>query len=140
MPARDLTNQQIDAFDAASRAAWLDSMDDTERMVCWYPVGLRHRLVLVAYIKRIVQTERMPRSLQLRFLEVLDRMVGPDLSAAQAAALAPASDAMVEIIEEARKAGADSADVLSSWQVFWTLIDLNPSLLDAIRRHSPMRA
>lgn len=162
MPARDVTQDWIEAAlnqghghgrdrEACPHCEWLDSMDPDERLVVSFPRGCWSNLVMISLIKRWLMRDKMPASLQLRFLEIMEHMTeAPHLSPVVVAALEPATDGMEKIYLEAhtlcrREDGGGMTPenykldvepmlaMLERWEVKWHLIRLNSSLLDAIR-------
>lgn len=146
MRARDVTNEQLNTMfwkDPAAHSAWLDSMDEDEDMVVHTPVGWRAQLIIVAVTKNLLLTCPMPDSERLKHLESLERISAAGYTtAAQVAATAPASEALMRMVLEASKlddpdakAGRACMDFLTSWEVFWQILNVEPTLLDVMRMH-----
>jgi hypothetical protein len=126
-------------MDDERRHAWLHSLSADESRVVMVPVGYKHTLLIIAYIKRALVTCEMRAGERLRFLEKLNGLTDIFITPEMLAIIEPMSDAEMAIMHEARsldreddKLGSASFKVLTSWKVFNHLLRLNPSLLSAI--------
>lgn len=111
-----------------------------EDIVRMLPVGYRHLMLLTAYSKRVLSTVKMSDRERLEILERLNGLTDGYFTAAMLATIEPMSDLEVQIMHEARtldpdgdKLGGASFSVLTGERVFGHLVEINPSILDAIR-------
>jgi len=120
--------------------AW-DVMPDAERMMTSVPLGHQYELILAGYFKRTLLEQGMSVADRLHTLEGLGTLVHGALTPAALAAVAPAGETMMQIVEEALRIDLDansetceaSFAVLTRPDVFANLLKLEPSLLDAMR-------
>jgi len=115
-------------------------MPDAERMVASVPPGYRYSLVLAGYFKRVLTSQELSLGERLAILEGLDSFAHGNLTSATLAAVAPAGETTVQIIEQALRLDLDAGSegeasfgVLTRPDVFGNLLRLEPSLGDAIR-------
>lgn len=135
------TNKQIKSMTAADRAAWQDSWTADEKLAANVPCGYRYTIVLVAWTKwALISCNDMPVGDRLRMLEFINGFVDGYFTEAALAAIEPACETAVEMIRECLKVdeGDDprrgkSLDLMASWEVFGHLVELNPSMLAAIK-------
>jgi hypothetical protein len=142
MAARDVTNGQLEKMTQSDRSAWLDSMDDDEKLVARCPSGTWHELIMAAYFKNALLDVPMPAGERLRFLEFLDDIPRRSISMFThevVAAIEPANSALVKIIHEARALDRDedrgqaSFKMLTSWECKWLVLRAQSSLLKALQ-------
>jgi hypothetical protein len=156
MRARDLTQDDVDELSRVAglhhrpgggecpHCAWLDSMDADERLVV-ETTGFWPHLLMISLIKRWLMREKMTAGLRLQLLEHLQHFT--EFLQAGGGLVEPADDATEQIYREAfslRLHGtADDYkpvfNMLERWEVRWTLIRLNPSLLAAMRAREAER-
>jgi hypothetical protein len=103
------------------------------------PAGYKFEMLVISYIKRVLQTCEMKAHERLRFLEGLNTFTDSYLGPEVLAMIEPMSDIECEMVHEARslnregdKLGSASFDILTSREVFGHFVKLNPSLLAAI--------
>jgi hypothetical protein len=135
-----LTNKQIEAMTEEQRRAWLDGWSADEAAVGYLPDGYRFNILMAAYVKYALVTTPMPVGERLQFLEGLDRLTDKTFTAEVLAAVKPASTTAVKMMNEAlnndpdrRRISDKTFRLLTSWEVIWRFIGLDPSLLDAIK-------
>jgi hypothetical protein len=135
------TNKEIAAFTEEQRLAWHESWNEDERAVAHTSPGHRWGMVLASYLKRILimPEAKLTANEQIRVLEFLAGIVDTVFDSEALAAIEPACDTAMDIVRTAMGADTDrkrineSFDILTSWEVFWHLVRLNPSLLEAVR-------
>ena len=133
-----MTNKRLNAMSDAERAAWIDNLDEDERRVL-YVSGYRYAMVVAADLKRALVTLEMQASERLWILEGLKGLTDQYFTPGALAAIKPAGKTMAQMIAEActldqgEGSASGSFDVLTSWEIFWGLIKVHPSLLEAIR-------
>jgi hypothetical protein len=143
------TNSEISAFTDEQRRAWQASWSHDESAIAHTPTGHRYTMIIAAYVKRLLVTPaaRFTANDQLKMLEGLASLIGTYFTADALAAIDPACDVFMSMVDEAKRANKDpkrcneSFEILTSWEVFNHLVRLNPSLLEAIKichqRHAP---
>ena len=117
----------------------LESLTGDDLLIAHTPLGRRWNMIAASLAKRVLQ-EDMPAGLRLRFLECLNAMIGLNFTAEMLAMIEPMCDTAFEIWKEAKtldpkndKACMASFNVLASWRVFHHFLELNPSILAAIK-------
>lgn len=134
-----MTNKQLAAMSDGERVAWLNSLTGDEAAVATFPVGHRVTLLLIAHTKLALIQGGMTVGDQLQMLEKLTALTDKVITPAVMAAVQPACATADRMIGEALALDGEnerltkSWDMLSSWEVYWHFLRLNPSLLDAIR-------
>jgi hypothetical protein len=138
MTARDLIDQQIDKPPNAARLNTVSPAD--EQLIAHTPRGHKHLLLCVALWKYAVQRLATTPAERLELLGFLDTAADPLVITGEVvAAVEPASDALVAIIHAARAldphddpAGLASFKMLTSGEVFSTILRVQPTLLAAL--------
>jgi hypothetical protein len=134
-----MTNRQLAAMNQEQHAAWLDGMTEDERFVVNVPVGYRCTLVMVSHVKRALVSCEMPLGERLRMLEGINSFVDSYFTEEALAAVEPACKTGAEMIKECLKIDRGNLklskgfDLVASEEVFGHLLELNPSLLVAIK-------
>jgi hypothetical protein len=114
-------------------SSWLGRLSPEEQWDAYLPCGYWYDLVVASQIKRLLQRE-MPADLRLRFLELLNRKASGLVTMEAIAAIQPACDAAMAMIEELEPLSiADKCRVMRRIEVFDAHIALNPSILDAVK-------
>ncbi len=137
------TNKEIDAFTHEQRSAWLDSMTEDEREICYSPPGFRYTLIIASFLKYMLTRISMTTEERVKHLERLNGLVDDSvvgLTEEGLAAIQVPCDTSIEIISAAMDVDRsdkppfrESFKLLTSWEVFNHLVALNPSLLAAIK-------
>jgi len=107
-----------------------DQIDEAE----WInlPCGYWYELVLISAIKRLLQDD-MPLEFRARFLELLNKKARGLISMAAVAAVTPAPDAAIAMLDEMKNLSIeDKFKVMRRLDVFEAHIALNPSIMEAI--------
>lgn len=104
-----------------------------------FPVGYRYQLLLIAFTKYVLSL-KMGQGQRLRFLELLNDMTDRFITPEMLAVVEPMSETEVNMLIAARsldaaddKAGSASFKVLTRRDIFDHFLELNPSLLTAIK-------
>jgi hypothetical protein len=117
-------------------SAWQDSWNDDERMLAHCPPGYRQSLIEIAQIKRILLDE-MPADLRLRFLETMNERVYGLLTIEAMQRVEPACDTAMKMLEEMNSLSRDDKwRLMRKWNVVAAFINLNPSILEAMKLFS----
>jgi hypothetical protein len=108
--------------------------------VVYTHVGRRHELLIIAYIKHAIERCSMARAERALLLQKLNALPDGSLTVEMLATIQPMSDIEVEMMHEARsldpkddKLGQASFEMLTDLRVFSLFLNLNPSLLTAIK-------
>jgi hypothetical protein len=127
-------------FDQVAHAAWLASLSDDERLIVHMPPGYQFELVFIAYAKRVLEHDPLSVGQRLQLLEFLESRADGFFGPAAVAAIAPASSPFAAIVDEAlrpdrdpKQNGMPSFHILTNLEVLSNLLQLNPSLIQAIR-------
>jgi hypothetical protein len=119
---------------------WLAALSKDEQAVVDTPVGRLFELLVIAYIKHAIERTKMERAERAFLLEKLNALPDGSLTVEMLATIQPMSDTEVAIYQEARsldpkddKCGEASFKMLTNLRVFSHFINLNPSLLTAIK-------
>jgi hypothetical protein len=125
---------------AEQHAVWWASLSADEKMIAELPSGYWIDLIFIAYVKRLVISREMTLRERIENLEFLDGRVHGVISPAALAAVHPANETFMQIVQEALQLdrGAEDwprsgFDVLFRWSVFNDLLKLNPSIVEAIK-------
>jgi hypothetical protein len=126
----------------ADHSAWQAAWNDDERLLAHCPPGYWYDFVLIGMIKRILQGDLSPE-MRLEFLEQLHKRVHGSLSLEAMQCVEPACDTAMKMLAE-----TDNLEIKEKfrmflrWNVIAVFVNLNPSILDAIRlmRHPHARA
>jgi hypothetical protein len=101
--------------------------------------GHRYSLLAAALIKKCLE-QKLPNAERLHYLEMLDSMIDTYITPEMLAVVQPLSDQSFQFIEEADKLSAPDDklakakfDLLTSDKIFDWFVQLNPSLLGAIK-------
>ena len=137
MNSRQLEPNQMND---AQCTAWQDSWTADEEMVAHFPVGYWPSLIIIACTKRTLLGELLVGE-RVQMLQWLNDQAWGAVTAAAVARVEPANDTFMAIVGEAMKLDDGRTDdrcpegfkVLERWSVFWDLLRLNPSMLEAIR-------
>jgi hypothetical protein len=114
-------------------AAWQASWNDDERMLVHLPPGYWQDLVEIAQIKRLLSSE-MPPDLRLRFLKTMNDRAHGILTVKALQCIEPACDTAMQMLDKMRALNeADNRRLFQRWNVMAAFINLNPSILEAIR-------
>jgi hypothetical protein len=116
-------------------------MTDDERVMASVARGYWYELVLAGYFKRVLTSQELSVAERLELLEGLGTFVHGALTPAALAAVAPAGETFMEIVETALKLDLDansetgeaSFAVLTRPDVFANLLKLEPSLSTALQ-------
>jgi hypothetical protein len=120
-----------------------EQMDD-EQLAVFVPAGYVHLMLWAGAGKRALQYQMKPGK-RLRLLELLNSLTDNYFTPEMLAAITPASDTEMEMVNEARSLDGDkgcaaSFDVLTGAKVFGHFRRLNPSYLAAIKLRARMTA
>lgn len=117
-------------------SAWQATWNDDERLLAHCPPGYWQDLVEIAQIKRILLDEMDP-GLRLRFLQTMNDRVHGTLTIEAMQCVQPACDTAMKMLDEMKSLSIDDrARLLMRWNIIATFINLNPSLLEAIKLFS----
>jgi hypothetical protein len=118
-------------------SAWVARWTDDECLVAHCPPGYWQMLVEIAQIKRIL-LGKLPADLRLRFLETMNDRVHGILTLEAMQCVEPACDVVMKMLEEMKALHAsDQRRLFMRWNVFAAFINLNPSILEAIKLMMP---
>jgi hypothetical protein len=114
-------------------SAWQASWNDDERLLACTAPGYWHDLIRIAQIKRILLVE-MPPDLRLGFLQTMNNKVNGILTLEAMQCVKPACDLAMKMLDEMKSLHIDAQhSLMMRWNVIATFVNLNPSILDAIR-------
>jgi hypothetical protein len=114
-------------------SAWQADWTDDERLLAHCPPGYWQDLIEIAQIKRILLDE-MPPDLRLRFLQTMNDRVRGILTVEAMQSVEPACDTAMKMLDEMKLlSGADQQRLFTRWNVIAAFVNLNPSILEAIR-------
>jgi hypothetical protein len=115
------------------RSAWQASWNDDERLLAHTPPGYWQTLVNMSQVKRLLLGEMDPH-LRLRFLETLDKMVYGIITVEAMRRVEPACDMAMKMLDEMNSLSIDDKSrLMMRWNVIATFINLNPSIMEAIK-------
>ena len=115
------------------RSAWQASWNDDERLLAHTPPGYWQTLVNMSQVKRLLLGEMDPH-LRLRFLETLDKMVDGIITVEAMRRVEPACDMAMKMLDEMNSLSIDDKSrLMMRWNVIATFINLNPSIIEAIK-------
>ncbi|WP_157839467.1 hypothetical protein [Bradyrhizobium diazoefficiens] len=121
-------------FEEARHLAWLEGLTADERILVHTPAGYWHDLVNIAMVKRLLKQE-MPADLRLRFLEHLNAQVHSLLTLEAMQAVEPACDTAMSMIDEMKALSIDDkCRLMCKWNVMAAFCNLNPSLIEAMKK------
>jgi hypothetical protein len=116
-----------------AHSAWQASWNDDEHMLAHTPPGYWQSLVEIAQIKRVLLDE-MPADLRLRFLQTLNDRVHGILTVEAMQRVEPACDTAMKMLDEMELLSiSDQCRLMHKWNVIAAFVNLNPSILEAIR-------
>jgi hypothetical protein len=125
--------QEPELLPYEDHSAWQATWNEDERLLAYTPCGYQHDLVVISQVKRILLDE-MPPDLRLRFLEVLHKMVHGILTVEAMQRVEPACDTAMKMLDEMKLLSIDDkCRLLMRWNVIAAFINLNPSILDAVK-------
>jgi hypothetical protein len=114
-------------------SAWQESWNDDERLLACTAQGCWHDLIRIAQIKRLLLVE-MPPEMRLRFLQTMNDRVHGMLTLEAMQCVKPACDTAMKMLAEMKSLHLDDQQKLMlRWNIVATFVNLNPSILDAIR-------
>ena len=114
-------------------SAWQATWNEDEWLLAHTPSGYWHSLVNISWVKRLLQDE-MPPDLRLRFLQVLDKTVRDHLTVEAMRRVEPACDTAMKMFDEMKRLSArDICKLMAEWNVIAAFVNLNPSILEAIK-------
>jgi hypothetical protein len=128
--------QEPELLPYEDHSAWQASWNDDERMLAHTPPGYWETLVSISQVKRILLYEIDPH-LRLRFLELLNKMVRGILTVEAMQRIEPACDTAMAMLDEMKSLSIDDkCRLMMKWNVIAAFINLNPSILEAIKLFS----
>jgi hypothetical protein len=114
-------------------SAWQGSWNDDEQLLAHTPPGYRQDLIEIAQIKRLLLSE-MPPDLRLRFLQTMNDRVHGILTVEAMQRIEPACDTAMKMLDEMKVlSDGDKRKLFMRWNVIAEFINLNPSILEAIK-------
>lgn len=114
-------------------SAWQAGWNDDERLLAHCPPGYRPTLIEIAQIKRILLDE-MPPDLRLDFLQTMNDRVHGILTVEAMQRIEPACDTAMKMLDEMKSLSInDKSRLMMRWNVIAAFINLNPSILEAIK-------
>jgi hypothetical protein len=117
-------------------STWQAGWSDDERMLAHIPVGYWRDVIEIAQIKCILLDE-MPPDLRLRFLQTMNDRVHGILTVEAMQRIEPACDVAMKMLDEMKSlSGADRGRLFMRWNVIAAFMELNPSILDALKLFS----
>ncbi len=132
--------QEPELMPTADHSAWQATWNDDERLLADTPSGYWHSLVVVSQVKRVLLGE-LPPDLRLRFLEILHKQVHDHLTVEAMQRVEPACDTAMKMLEEMHPLSIDDKSrLMMRWNVIAAFINLNPSILEAIKLFGYNRA
>jgi hypothetical protein len=122
--------------------AWQKSWNEDERLLASTPSGYWFDLANIARVKRLLQLDMDP-DLRVRFLETLNNQVRGILTLEAMQRVEPACDTAMKMLGEMEALSIDDrCRLMRRWNVMVTFINLNRSLLEAMKlfdRHPQQR-
>jgi hypothetical protein len=117
-------------------SAWQAAWTDDERLLAHCAPGYWQDLIEIAQIKRLLLDEMSP-DLRLRFLQTMNDRVHGCLAVEAMQCVEPACNTAMKMLDEMKSLSAgDRRRLLMRWNVIAAFINLNPSILEAIRLFS----
>jgi hypothetical protein len=117
-------------------SSWQATWNDDERMLAHCPPGYWQDLIEIAQIKRVLLDE-MPPDLRLRFLQTMNDRVHGILTVEAMQCIEPACDTVMKMLDEINSLSrTDQHRLFFRWNVIAAFINLNPSILEAVRLFS----
>ena len=114
-------------------SAWQADWTDDERLLACTAPGYWHDLIRIAQIKRLLLIE-MPPDLRLGFLQTMNNRVDGTLTLEAMQRVEPACDLAMKMLAEMKTLHIDAQhSLMMRWNIVATFVNLNPSILDAIR-------
>jgi len=114
-------------------SAWQASWNDDELMLAHLPPGYWQDLVEIAQIKRLLSDD-MPPDLRLRFLKTMNDRAHGILTVEALRHIEAACDTAMQMLDKMRALNeSDNRRLFQRWNVMAAFINLNPSILEAIR-------
>jgi hypothetical protein len=125
--------QEPELLPYEDHSAWQATWNDDERLVAQTPPGYWQCLVNISQVKRVLLDEMDPH-LRLRFLESLDKMVHGILTVEAMQRVEPACDTAMKMLDEMKSLSIDDKSrLMMRWNVIAAFINLNASVLEAIK-------
>jgi hypothetical protein len=125
--------QQPELLPYEDHSAWQASWNDDERLLAHCPPGYWQTLVRISQVKRVLLLE-MSADLRLRFLENLNKMVHDHVSLEAMQVVAPACETTMKMLAEMTSLSIDDqCRLFQKWNVIAVFVNLNPSILEAIK-------
>lgn len=117
-------------------SAWQETWNDDERLLAHTPCGYWYDLVNISMVKRLLQME-MPTDVRLRFLEYLNSSPRGMMTLEAMQAVTPACAVAMKMLDEMNPLTIDDkCRLMQKWNVIAAFVNLNPSILDAIKLFS----
>lgn len=147
------TNKNLAAMTREQHGAWLDSLSDTDLVICHVPVGYLYTTLVISLLKRTLLVCPMDTGERLEILEQLNGLATGPISPIALSLIAPMCDTAYRMVEAACQLdppdeypypehdpdalnrtcpGRKSFAMLTSWEVFGHLRRLNPSIDEAL--------
>jgi hypothetical protein len=125
--------QEPELRSTEDHSAWQATWNDDERLLAHCPPGYWYSLVNIAMVKRVLQGE-MPPDLRLRFLEILHKQVHDNLTVEAMQRVEPACGTAMKMLDEMKPLSVnDKCKLMCKWNVIAAFINLNPSILEAMK-------
>jgi hypothetical protein len=125
--------QQPELKSFEDHSAWQAGWNEDERLVAHCPPGYWQMLVEIAQIERIL-LDKLPADLRLRFLQTLNNRVYGILTLEAMQCVDPACDVAMKRLNEMDSLNReDKWRLMHKWNVIAAFINLNPSILRAIK-------
>jgi hypothetical protein len=114
-------------------SAWQADWTDDERLLACTAPGYWHDLIRIAQIKRLLLIE-MPPDLRLGFLQTMNNRVDGTLTLEAMQRVEPACDLAMKMLDEMNSLSIDDKSrLMRRWNVIATSVNLNPSIIEAIK-------
>jgi hypothetical protein len=114
-------------------SAWQATWTDDECLLAHCPPGYWQSLIEIAQIKRVLQDD-MPADMRLQFLEHLHKRVHGHLSVEAMQCVEPACATAMKMLDEMKDLDInDQCRLMLRWNVIAVFVNLNPSILEAIK-------
>jgi hypothetical protein len=122
---------------SGDHSEWQATWNDDERVLACCPSGYWMTLVRISQAKRLLLLD-MPADLRLRCLEILHKMIHDNLSLAAMQRVEPACDTAMQMLQEMEPLSiSDKCRLMQKWNVIAVFVNLNPSIIDAIKLFEP---
>lgn len=126
--------QEPELLPYEDHSAWRANWSEDEELLAHFPPGYWHDLVNISMVKRLLQGE-MPPDVRLRFLEYLNNQVRGLLTLEAMQRVESACDTAMTMLKEMHPLSIDDkCRLMRKWNVIAAFINLNPSILSAIKR------